>query len=327
MAFIIMRILLMIPTLIVISVIAFLIIDLPPGDFTSYYIAQLEEQGEVVSQDRIESLKLRFGVGQPIYTRYFKWIMGILLRGDFGNSLAWRRPVAELIGDRIPLTFVVAFCSMLFAWIVAFPIGVYSAVRQYSIGDHVFTFVGFLGLSIPNFLLALVLMFIAFRFFGANVGGLFSVEFTGEPWSFAKFIDLLKHLWIPVVVVGTAGTAGTIRVLRANLLDELRKPYVITARAKGMTEIQLLIKYPIRIAINPFISTVGWMLPRLISGSTITAVVLSLPTSGPLLLQALKQQDMYLAGTFILLLSTFTVIGTLISDILLAMIDPRIRYE
>jgi peptide/nickel transport system permease protein len=249
------------------------------------------------------------------------------LRGDFGYSFEWRRPVAQLLWDRLGFTFIISLATLLLTWIIAFPIGIYSAVRQYSIGDYLFTFLGFLGLAIPDFLAALVLMWIAFAVFGQSVGGLFSPDYVDAPWSVAKVLDMLSHLWIPALILGIGGTAGLIRIMRANLLDELHKPYVTTARAKGLPELKLILKYPVRVALNPFVSTVGWSLPHLISGTVIVGVVLNLPTNGPLLLRALLSQDMYLAGSFILMLSVLTVIGTLVSDILLAWLDPRIRLQ
>jgi peptide/nickel transport system permease protein len=262
-----------------------------------------------------------------MYLQYAKWMQGIITSGDFGYSFMWNQPVSRLIWERLGLTFTLSFITLMFTWMVAFPIGIYSGVKQYSIGDYAFTILGYMGLAIPNFLIALVLMWISFKYFGLTVGGLFSDRFLNEPWSIAKIVDLFQHIWIPMVILGTSGTAGLIRVMRANLLDELHKPYVVTARSKGMPETQLLLKYPVRLALNPFVSTVGWSLPGLVSGETIVSVVLSLPTAGPLLLQALMAQDMYLAGTFILLLSLLTIIGTLISDVLLALLDPRIRFE
>jgi peptide/nickel transport system permease protein len=311
----------------VVSLISFVVIQLPPGDYITSYIARLEDTGATVDDAVVQALKAQYGLDQPFYVQYWKWMSGILLRGDFGFSFTWSRPVADLIWGRLGLTLVLSISTLLFLWIVSFPIGIYSAVKQYSIGDYVATFIGFIGLATPNFLLALVLMYIAFAAFNQSVGGLFSPEYLEAAWSWAKFVDLLKHLWIPVIVLGTAGTAGLIRIMRANLLDELSKPYVEAARSRGISETKLLIKYPVRVALNPFVSTVGWTLPGLISGATVTAIVLSLPTTGPLLIQALLTQDMYLAGSFILLLSSLTVIGTLISDILLAALDPRIRYH
>lgn len=320
------RIVVMVPTLFAISVVTFIIIQLPPGDFLTSLVAGMAAQGETVNQAAIEALREHYGLGQPVYVQYAKWIWGVL-HGDFGQSFEWNRPVSALIWDRLGFSFALSFCALLFTWAVAFPIGIYSAVRRYTKGDYFFTFLGFIGLSIPNFLVALVLMYVSFKVFNQSVGGLFSPEYVEAPWSFNKVADLLQHLWIPIVIIGTSHTAGLIRIMRANLLDELHKPYVVTARAKGLSEPRLLLKYPVRLALNPFVSTVGWSLPGLVSGEAIIAVVLSLPTTGPLLLRALQSKDMYLAGSFILMLSILTVIGTLISDILLAWLDPRIRYQ
>ena len=321
------RLVLMIPTVFGISIIAFIIIQLPPGDYLTTTIAQLSAAGDLVEEEAIAALESRYGLNQPMHIQYLKWIWGIVGRGDFGMSFEWELPVRELVWSRLSLTVILALATLVFTWAVAFPVGIYSAVCQYSIGDYFFTGVGFIGLAIPNFLLALVLMFVAFKVFNQSVGGLFSPEFVEVPWSLARVQDLFSHLWIPMVILGTAGTAGLIRLMRANLLDELRKPYVKTARAKGLSEVRLLLKYPVRVALNPFVSTIGWTLPLLVSGSAIVSVVLSLPTTGPLLLRALIAQDMYLAGSFILLLGVLTVIGTLVSDILLAWLDPRIRFE
>ncbi len=327
--FIIRRILMMIPTLFAVSIVAFIIIQLPPGDFLTSYVANLAGRGETVQQDVILAMNQRFGLDQPMHVQYIKWITNILFRGDFGQSFAWNQPVETLIWGRLTLTIVLSGSTLLFTWLIAFPIGIYSAVKKYSLGDYIATFFGFLGLAIPDFLLALVLMFIAFKYFNQSVGGLFSPDFAGDnvPWSINKVIDLLSHLWIPVLILGMSGTASLIRIMRANLLDELRKPYVRTARAKGLPEWKVILKYPVRVALNPFVSTAGWLLPALVSGSIIVAVVLSLPTTGPMLLSALTSQDMYLAGAFILLLSVLTMFGTLISDVLLAWLDPRIRFE
>ena len=274
----------------------------------------------------VEELKEELASTGRFLGQYFKWI-GNFVRGNMGRSFIYNAPVSELVGERIALTFVISLSSLLFVWIVAFPVGIYSAVRQYSVGDYAATFLSYIGLATPNFLLALILMYVAFRYLGLDVGGLFSVEYREAPWSLAKVLNLLEHLWVPTVVLGTAGTAGLVRIMRANLLDELRKQYVITARAKGLAETTLIMKYPVRVALNPFISTVGWTLPTLISGATITAIVLNLPTTGPFLIGALLSQDMFLAGSFIMLLSMLTVIGTLLSDILLVLLDPRIRYQ
>jgi len=280
----------------------------------------------MVDQERLALLRQRYGLDEPFIVQYWRWITGVL-QGDFGISFEWQQPVSELIWERMALSVTLALSTLLFTWAVAFPIGVYSAVRKYSIGDYVATTFGFLGLATPNFLLALVLMYVAVVYFGADVSGLFSEQYQTAPWSWAKLVDLLQHLWIPVIILGTSQSASLIRIMRANLLDELNRPYVTTARAKGVPEFRLLVKYPVRLALNPFISMIGWAFPQLISGAVITAFVLSLPTAGPLMLQALLAQDMYLAGAFILLLCSLTVIGMLVSDILLALIDPRIRYR
>ncbi|MGA8831680.1 MAG: ABC transporter permease [Desulfomonilaceae bacterium] len=324
-AYLIRRIMIMIPTLIAISIISFTIIQLPPGDFLTTYVAQLSASGETVDQAELESLRARFGLDQPMYIQYLKWAWNFV-HGDFGHSFEWNKPVSELIGERLGLTVVISVCTLLFTWAVSIPIGIYSAVRQYSWLDYILTVLGFIGLATPNFLLALVLLWVSYAYFGLSIGGLFSPHFAEAPWSFAKVIDLMEHLWVPVIIVGLAHTAKFIRIIRGNLLDELRKPYVVTARAKGLSETRLILKYPVRVAINPLVSTIGWTLPELISGIAITAVVLNLPTTGPLLLSALMSQDMQLAGTFIMFLSCLTVIGTLVSDILLAWVDPRIRF-
>jgi peptide/nickel transport system permease protein len=319
------RILYMMPTLIIVSILSFAIIQLPPGDYLTSYVTTLRATGETVDEATLAAMEQRYGLGKPVYVQYWKWISGILLRGDFGQSFEWNQPVSELMWGRLALTFTMSLTTLLFTWLVAFPVGILSAVRQYSIGDYVSTIIGYIGLATPNFLLALILMYIAFKVFNQSVGGLYSPDYADAPFSWAKVWDLLKHLWIPVVIIGTAGTAGLIRIMRANLLDELHKPYVTTARAKGMSEWRLILKYPVRMALNPFVSTVGWTLPVLVSGSAVVSIVLALPTTGPLLLRALMSQDMYLAGSFIMLLSVLTIIGTLISDILLAWLDPRIR--
>ncbi len=324
--YIVKRIIWMVPFLFAVSVVAFLLIQAPPGDYLTTYIAKLGESNEVLDQATIDNLRRRFGLDQPLYVQYLKWVAN-LLQGDFGMSFEWRQPVSDLVWERMGLTFMLSFATLLFTWAVAFPIGVYSAVKKYSIGDYVATTIGFIGLATPNFLLALILMYIGVVYFGTDVGGLFSNEYKNAPWSMGKVIDLLKHLWLPVVVLGTSATASLIRIMRANLLDELSKPYVDTARAKGLSEFWLIMKYPVRVALNPFISTIGWVLPNLVSGAVITAIVLSLPTAGPLMLQALLSQDMFLAGAFVLLLSSLTVIGMLISDILLVLLDPRVKYE
>ncbi|MEE2993825.1 MAG: ABC transporter permease [Gemmatimonadota bacterium] len=316
----------MIPTLVIISIISFAIIQLPPGDYLTSYIAALAESGETVDEEQIEALRMRYALDQPVYVQYFRWIAG-MLQGDMGMSFEWNRPVTDLIGERILLTTIISIVTLLVTWGIAVPIGIYSAVKQYSIGDYAVTFIGFIGLATPNFLLALVCMYIGYAVFDVSAGGLFSAAYQNAPWSLAKLWDLFSHIWIPVLVIGTSGTAGMIRVMRGNLLDELRKQYVLTARAKGVHRVKLILKYPVRIALNPMISTIGWVLPSIVSGATITAVVLGLPTTGPLLLRALMNQDMYLAGSMVMMLSLLTVIGTLISDLLLLWLDPRIRYE
>ena len=320
------RALLAIFTVWAISVLSFAIIQLPPGDYVTSYIAQMAAMGSVVSDEEAESLRIQYGLGQPIYIQYLKW-MKLVVQGDFGMSMEWRRPVTEVIGERLWLTVAVSVSALILTWMLALPIGIYSAVRQYSVGDYVATFVGFIGLAVPNFLLALVILYLGFVLFNANIGGLFSPELQDAPWSSARMWDLVKHLPIPALILGLAGTAQQIRIMRANLLDELRKPYVVTARSKGLPERTVVLKYPVRVALNPFASTIGYTLPYIVSGSIIVSLVLGLPTVGPLLLKALIAQDMFLAGTIVLLLGVMTVAGTLISDILLVWIDPRIRIE
>ncbi len=305
---------------------SFVIIELPPGDYVTSYIAAMQASGSPVSEEEARNLRLQYGLDQPVYVQYFKW-MEQIVQGNFGLSMSYRRPVTEVIGDRLLLTVVVSLAAVFFTWIVALPIGIYSAVRQYSAGDYLFTFIGFIGLAVPNFLLALVIMYFGFTLFNANVGGLFSPDYQQAPWSLARAWDLISHLPLPTLILGLAGTAGLIRIMRANLLDELRKPYVITARAKGLSEARLTVKYPVRVALNPFASTIGYLFPYIVSGSIIVSLVLSLPTVGPLLLTSLLAQDMFLAGTIVLMLGCLTVIGTLLSDFLLMWIDPRIRME
>jgi len=319
------RFLYMLITIALVSVVAFILIQLPPGDFLTSYAVQLQEQGSVVSDADLASLRKQYGLDKPLYIQYFVWVRNIVIHGDFGRSFQWNRPVRDLIWERLAITAILGLGALIFTFIVAIPIGIYSACHQYSAADFSITIVGYLGLATPNFLLALILMFFVYKYTGLSVGGLFSPEYMDAPWSPGKLIDMLSHLWIPVVVLGTAGTAGLIRVMRGMLLDELKKQYVITARAKGVKESRLIIKYPVRVALNPIISTLGWRLTSIVSGAPIVAVVLNLPTTGPLLLRALLSQDMYLAGAFIMMLCTLTVIGTFISDILLAVLDPRIR--
>ncbi len=327
------RILVMIPTLLVISLLVFVIIQLPPGDFLSNKIQELRAQGDGAALERIDFLRKTYGLDRPMTEQYAAWI-GIwpgpngfsgLLQGDWGWSFEHNRPVGELIGDRLLLTFVINFATILFIYIVSFPIGVYSAVRQYSAGDYSFTLLGYLGLATPNFLLALVLLYYVNLWFGVSIGGLMDQKYIDQPWTWDKILSVLSHMIIPVIVIGTSGTAAMIRRLRANLLDELQRQYVVTARAKGVPPLRLLVKYPIRMALNPFIADIGNLLPTVISGSVIVSVVLSLPTAGPMLLEALQSQDQYMAGSFLMFLALLTVLGMLVSDILLALVDPRIR--
>lgn len=325
--YILRRVGMMIPTLIVISVISFVIIQLPPGDYLTSYVAGLRQIGDEIDETELANMRERYGLGQPVYVQYYKWVSGIILHGDWGQSMEWRKPVKDLIWERMALTVFLSLVSITVSWFVAIPVGVFSATHQYSIPDYIFSALSFIGAGTPGFMIALLVMWIAMRQFGMNVGGLFSQEYMVASWSWAKFVDLLKHLWIPVVVIALESTAGSIRTTRANVLDELNKPYVETARAKGLKERRLVWKYPVRVAMNPFFSTVGWTLASLISGQTLIAVVLSLQTNGPMMLRALTSQDMYLAGSFLFLLSALTVIGTLISDVLLAWVDPRIRME
>ena len=318
------RILYLIPTLLIVSIIAFAVIQLPPGDFLASLISSAVE---TVDQAQVDALRQRYGLDEPVYVQYWKWISGIITKGDFGDSFEWNRPVSDLIWERLGLTMVISLITLAFVWVVSIPIGIYSAVKKYTVGDYIVTVIGFIGLAIPNFLLALVLMYIAFRYFGQSVGGLFSPDYIDAEWSLDRVIDLLSHIWLPVIILGTAGTAALIRVMRANLLDELSKLYVDAARARGMSEVRLLFKYPVRVALNPLVSAMAWVFPALVSGSAITSIVLNLQTTGPLLYRSLQSQDMYLAGSLILLVSVLTIIGTLVSDILLAWIDPRIQLQ
>ena len=322
--YVVHRLLLMIPTLLLMSLLTFVIINLPPGNYLETLISELKASGETADLQKVEFLRKQYGLDQPILVQYWRWLTG-LFRGDLGYSFEYDRPVTAIIGERLALTFVVSAGAILFTWVIAFPIGVYSATHKYSWADHGLTFLGFLGLATPNFLLALIVMFVFFTWFGVSAGGLFSLGMESAPWGWAKVVDLLQHLLVPVVVIGTSGTATMIRRLRANLLDELKKPYVVTARAKGLPPGRLLLKYPLRIALNPFISDIGNLLPQVISGSIIVSIVLSLPTTGPMLLRALRTQDMYLAGSFLMLLAVLSVLGVLLSDLALAALDPRIR--
>jgi peptide/nickel transport system permease protein len=324
--YILWRVVVMVPTLLIISALVFAIIELPPGDYFESYIAELQAQGENVNTEQIEALRKEYGFDQPIILRYLYWLGGMFV-GDFGYSFEYQLPVADVVGDRLWLTMLVSFVTIIFTWIVAFPIGIYSATHQYSWSDYGLTFLGLLGLATPNFLLALVFLYFANIWFGISIGHLMDPQYFNEPMSWAKFKSILSHLWIPVIIIGIGGTAGMIRRLRANLLDELQKQYVITARAKGMQPFKALVKYPLRMSLNFFISDIGSILPAIISGAEVTAIVLSLETTGPMLIKALKSQDMYLAGSFLMFLAFLTVIGVLISDLALAALDPRIRLQ
>ncbi|MBC06570.1 ABC transporter permease [Thalassospira sp.] len=320
------RLFVMIPTLFLISVLVFVIIQLPPGDFLTTYLNELQAQGEAVDPAKIEFLKRQYGLDQPIYIQYAEWAWG-LLQGDLGFSFEYNLPVTDVVGDRLWLSLVLNFSTVIFIYIVSFPIGIYSATRQYSWGDYGFTLLGFLGLAMPNFLFALILLYYANVVFGTSIGGLMDPEYINQGWSFAKMMSVVEHLWAPVVVIGTSGTASMIRRLRANLLDELGKQYVVTAHAKGLSPTKVLFKYPLRMALNPFIADIGNILPQVVSGSVLVSVVMSLPTTGPMLLTALQSQDMYLAGSFLMFLALLTVVGMFVSDVLLAWLDPRIRLQ
>lgn len=315
-----------VPTLLIVSMLVFFIIELPPGDYLTSYVTRLQEVGARTTDEEVLALKKQYGLDQPIYVRYVKWLWN-MLHGDFGISLTHSKPVSELIWDRLGLTFAVSLIALIINWMIAFPVGIFSAVRQYSVGDYVFTSLAFISAATPQFMIALVIMWILFTRYNFTLGGLVSIEFENEPWSWAKAVDAFKHMGVAFMILGISGGIGLIRTMRANLLDELHKPYVTTARAKGLTETQVIMKYPVRVALNPFVSTVGWVLPSLISGTTIVSIVLGLPTTGPLLFSALQNQDMYLAGSFLMMLAVLTIMGTLLSDILLAWLDPRIRIS
>ena len=325
-SYLVHRILIMIPTLIAISIVIFTIINLPQGNYYTTYIAELQQSGEAVDLAKIQFLEDEYGLNRPLWQQYLYWAFG-LLRGNMGYSFAYNLPVNKVVGDRLFFTFLVSFTTIIFTYMVAFPIGVYSATHQYSWSDHALTLLGFLGLATPSFLLALVLLYFANVYFGISIGGLMDPQYIDKPWSVPKALSVLAHLWIPVIVIGTAGTAAMIRRLRANLLDELQKQYVVTARAKGVPPLKLLFKYPLRMALNPFISDIGSLLPHVISGAAIVSVVMSLPTTGPMLLDALRSQDMYLAGSFLMFMAFLTVIGVFVSDLALALLDPRIRLQ
>lgn len=324
-AYIARRFLYMLLMMVMASVVSFAVITLPPGDYMTSYIMRLKAQGQDVGLDEELALRRQYGLDQPLPVQYLKWVTRFV-QGDMGRSFEYNRPVTEVLGPRIGMTMVVSIASLIFTYVVAIPIGIYSALHQYSIGDYIFSIIGFAGVSVPNFLLALVLMVFAYRTFGVSIGGLFSLQFVDAPWNWAKIVDLLKHLPIPLIVIGLSGTAWLQRVMRATLLDEIHKPYVQTARAKGLTEGQVLRRYPIRVALNPIASTIGWQLPNIFSGSTIVAIVLDLPTIGPVLLRALMTEDMFLAASTIMITTALTLIGTLLSDLLLGWLDPRIQY-
>lgn len=324
--YILKRILVMIPTLIVTSMLIFTVINLPEGDYFETMAAEMQAQGEKADLSRIEFLKKEYGFDKPLPERYLRWVVG-LIQGDMGYSFEYQRPVREIVGDRLFLTMLVSFLTIILTWVVAFPIGIYSATHQYSWGDYGLTFLGLIGLAVPHFLLALVFMYVANIWFGTSIGGLVDPQYLNQPMSWAKFVSVLEHIWIPVIIIGAGGTAGMIRAVRANLLDELQKQYYVTARAKGLPPGKALRKYPLRMSLNFFVSDIGDILPSIVSGAEIVAIVLSLQTTGPLLIRALQSQDMYLAGSFLMFLSFLTVIGVLISDIALAALDPRIRLQ
>src|SRR5215469_12877372 len=323
-SYLVRRLLLAAITIFAITLVTFAILHLPPVDFVTAYAAQAAAQGTAISAAEADAMRLAYGLNQPLWVQYWKWL-AMVASGEFGRSFEYGRPVTEVIGDRLWLTVLLSMGAIVVTWGLALPIGIYSAVRQYSLGDYIFTFLGFVGLAIPNFLLALIIMYFGLTLFGRSVSGLFSADQQLAPWSWAKLVDLLRHLPVPILILSIAGTAQLVRIMRANLLDELRRPYVVTARARGLQERRVILKYPVRAAMNPFASTIGYLLPQLVSGSIIISVVLSLPTVGPLLLRSLLSQDMLLASTIILLLGVLTVVGTLLSDLLLMWIDPRIR--
>ncbi len=326
--FLVRRFLYMLFTVWMVTLISFAIIQLPPGDYVTTLVSNLNRTSQrPIGPEYEQQLREMYGLNQPMPVQYFKWLRNIIFRGDFGYSFVYFRDASDLITERLPMTFAISLGSFLLIWILALPIGIYSAVRQYSIGDYVATFFGFIGLAVPNFLLALIFLYLSYKLTGQALIGLFSTQYADAPWSWAKFMDMLRHLWIPVLIIGLGGTAGLLRTMRANLLDELNKPYVETARAKGLPELRLLLKYPVRHALNPFVSTIGWTLPNLVAGEVIVSIVLNLPTSGPVLYNALQQQDQYVAAGFILMLCILTVLGTFISDVLLALLDPRIRLQ
>jgi peptide/nickel transport system permease protein len=325
-SYIVMRFLRLIPQVFLISILAFVIIQLPPGDYLTEHLNRLRSSGATLDQAEIDRLTRMYGLDQPMHIQYLKWITRIVTHFDFGYSFQWNEPVNDIIGSRLGATFGIALGTTIFVWLMALPIGVFVAVKQYTAADYFFTFLGFIGLAVPGFLLALVLMYVAIAKFHIQVGGLFSPDYQTAAWGWLKFVDLLKHLWLPIVILGIGGTANLIRTMRATMLDELRKQYVTVARAKGLSEFQMLIRYPVRIAINPLIATIGWLLPWFFSGGMIVEIVLNLPTAGPVLWHALIGQDMYTAGAYVMITGGLTAIGSLVSDVMLAVIDPRIRF-
>ena len=325
-SYLLRRLFIMIPTLLAISFIVFVVIQLPPGDYLTTLVEEYRSRGEQVPLEEIAFLKREYGFGEPFLVQYIHWLGGMMV-GDFGHSFSFDLPVSEVVGNVLGYTVLVEFTTVLFVYLVSFPIGIYSATHQYSWTDHGISLIGYIGYAVPNFLLAIVLMYYSKLWFGAEIGGLMDIRFEDQPWSWDKAVSVAQHLWIPVVVIGTSGTAAMIRRLRANLLDELRKQYVVTARAKGLSPMRLLLKYPLRVSLNPFIADIGSLLPEIVSGSAIVGIILSLPTTGPLLLNALLNQDMYLAGSFLMFLSVLVVVGMFVSDIMLAWLDPRIRLD
>lgn len=324
--FILQRVIILIPFLFLVSVMSFVIIQLPPGDYVDSYVRNLQLQGGTVNEAQTADLEAQYGLDKSLPEQYLIWIGNIILHGDFGNSFRYQQPVEQIMAERVPRTIAISLASILLTWVIAVPLGIVAALKQYSIWDYLVAFISFVGLSVPAFLLALVLMYFVYSQTGWFVTGLFSPEYRTAPWSFDKLIDLLKNIWLPLLVLPIVSTGGIIRVLRASLLDELRKQYVTTARAKGLPERLVILRYPVRIAVNPLISTIGWMLPAVVGGEVVVAKVLNLPTTGPVLLEAIQSQDMYLAGALVMILSALTIVGTLVSDILLALFDPRIRY-
>ncbi len=325
--FVVRRLFGMLLTLWLVSIVAFVVIQLPPGDYAEAYLTEKQQSGGIVTKEELAQMRNFLGTDRPWHEQYLSWFSGIVLRGDFGHSFEWKRPVVDVIGERLPFTLALAFCTLVFMYAIALPIGIYSAVRQYSLADHTFSLIGYVGLATPNFLLALILMFFGQQMFGQSVGGLFSPQFEDAPWSWDRFVDFVQHLWVPVVVLGTAGTAFLVRSMRALVLDELGRMYVVAARAAGLSPLRLLLKYPVRMALNPIVATLGWRLTFVISGAPIVGVVMSLPDTGPLFLHSLLNQDMPLAGAMVFIYCALTILGTFVSDLLLALLDPRIRMS